>query len=82
MPSATPRRGVQSRSIDGLKIRIIDDPTPIVADLGRVIRMLARMLVRNRETHGERQVIDGELGSSSPLTRAAAPRTDHTDEAA
>ena len=68
--------------MDGLKIRIIDDPAAPSVDLGRALRMLARMMVRNHEHAGDHQAIDTASGSSSDLTVSRRARRVDSDEAA
>jgi len=82
VPSSSRRRALRPGRLDGLKIRVIDDPMVIGADLDRAMKTLAKLMVRSHEAHDDHEAIVGELGSSSSLTRAAVPRTDHTDEAA
>jgi len=69
-------------TLDGLKVRVIDDCAASDAELARALRTLARMMVRSYEADGDHEASVGQLGSSSPLTLAPIPRTDHTDEAA
>jgi hypothetical protein len=82
MRSASRRRTLRRGRIDGLKVGIINGPTLTDVEFALAFRMLARMMVHSHEAHADQKAIVDELGSSSPLTRAAIPRTDHTDEAA
>ena len=73
----------RSRAIDGLKVRILDDPAASGAELGRALRMLARMMVRGHRDAGEHAAISHEAQSGSDLTvlPTLAPHHD-TNEAA
>jgi hypothetical protein len=69
--------------IDGLKVRIIDGPAAGDVDLGRALRMLARMMVRNYDAQRDHAAIIPASSPSSTLTIVplSAPCHD-TDEAA
>jgi len=75
--SPSRRRAPRPGRIDGLKVRIIDDPTTGDADLGRALRLLARLMVRAHEAHGDHQAIAVESRPSSTLTVATHSRPDH-----
>ncbi len=72
----------RSGRIDGLKVRIVDNPAAPAADLGHALRLLARMMIRAHQADGDHGAIESADRSSSPLTPAAVPRTDHVDDAA
>ena len=80
---SSPERCVRRNcAIDGLKVRLNDGPMLTDIEFARALRTLAQMMVGNHDARSDQQAINAELGSASPLTRAAIPRTDHTDEAA
>ena len=68
--------------IDGLKVRIIDDAALSGVDLGRALRILARMMVRSHEHAGDQTAIIPISQPSSTLTVSPNPRPDHVDDAA
>jgi len=81
---STPRR--RSRlpcKIDGLKVRVIDDPTAAAVDVGHALRTLARMLVRNyRRADGDHQAITTGSESSPALTVLPHSRPHHDEDEA
>jgi hypothetical protein len=82
VPSTIRHRAPRRGRIDGLAIRVVDDPAASAADVGHALRLLARLLVRSHQAHADHEAIIPTSRPPSPLTRAAFPRTDHTDEAA
>ena len=79
MPSRSRRPG----RLDGLKVRISDDPAAPGVDVGRVLKTLARLLVRTHQHAGDHQAIVPVSPQSSTLTVAPNPSPDHeTNEAA
>lgn len=82
MRSPSRRRAPRPGRIDGLKVRIIDDPTTGDADLGRALRLLARLMVRAHQADGDCEAIMPVSRSSSTLTVVPQTRTHHDDEAA
>jgi hypothetical protein len=82
VPSPSRRRARVTARIDGLKVRVIEDPTPAGADFGRALRLAARMMIRSHEDVGDHEAIIHGSGSSSALTDSPSPRPDHVDDAA
>jgi len=69
--------------IDGLEVRLIDAPVSNPASLGHALRLLARLMVRSYEAHGDHEAIADHKQSGSALTVVSNPRPDHgTNEAA
>jgi hypothetical protein len=75
--SLSRRRAPRPGQLDGLKVRIIDDPAASGADVGQALRMLARLMVRGQHANGDVQAIDSAPQSSSALTVSPNPRPDH-----
>jgi hypothetical protein len=82
VPSQWRRRARRPGTLDGLKVRLIDDPAASGAELGRALRILARLMVRNYQAGGDHTAIIPVSPRSSTLTVVPNPRPDHTDEAA
>ena len=66
-----------SNRIESLKLRIIDDAAPSDAELGHALRLLARLMVRGYEAHGDHTAISHVPPLSSALTVSPNPRPDH-----
>lgn len=80
-PSRHSMRG--TRRIDGLKVRVVDDPAAGEVDLDRMLRALARMMVRGHQHAGDHEAISPVSRSVSTLTVAPNPSPDdETNEAA
>ena len=73
MPSRSRRPG----RLDGLKVRISDDPAAPGVDVGRVLKTLARLLVRTHQHAGDHTAIIPVSQLSSTLTVSPNPRPDH-----
>lgn len=63
--------------MDGLKVRIIDDPATSAADLAEALRTVARMMVRAHQAGGDQTAITENPKSGSALTVSPDPRPDH-----
>lgn len=81
MPRRSRDRRFGTAAIEGLEVRIIDDPTPSGAELGQALRLLARLMVRN---HGHARDHEAITNAQSGLTLTVSPtsRPDHVDDAA
>ena len=78
-----PSRSRRPSRLDGLKVRVIDDPAAGAADLGQALRILARLMVRGYQHAGDREAIASVSPTTSTLTVVPNPSPDHeTNEAA
>jgi hypothetical protein len=82
VPSSSHPRARRPGRLDGLTVRLIEDPSPSDAELGQALRALARMMVRSYEARDDHQAADGASPSSSALTVSPNPRPDHDYDAA
>ncbi len=77
MPSPSRLRPRRLGTVDGLKVRVIDDPAAPGVDLGHVFRMLAKMMVRGHQRTGDHEAISAVSRPASTLTVSPNPRPDH-----
>ena len=83
MPSSSRRGALRPVRIDGLKVRIIDDPAASGAEVGQALRLLARLMVRGHRDAGDQTAITPVSQPPSTLTVLPQPSPDHdTNEAA
>ena len=82
MRSPSRRRTRGPGTIDGLKVRISEGPEAGGAELGRALKLLVKLMLRNHQHAGDHEAIIP--ASQSPSTLTVLPHTspDHTDEAA
>lgn len=77
MPKRATARSLRRGTIDGLKVRIVDDPAASGADVGHALRLLARLMVRGHRDAGDHTAIIPDSRSASALTVSPNPRPDH-----
>lgn len=75
--NSTRRRALRPVHIDGLTIRLVDDPAAPAVDLGHALRLLARLMVRAHQHASDHEAIIPVSTTSSTLTVLAAPSPDH-----
>jgi hypothetical protein len=63
--------------IEGLKVRIIDDPAASGAEVGQMLRTLAKMMIRAHEAAGDHTAIIPVTQASSTLTVLPHRSPDH-----
>jgi hypothetical protein len=74
------RRHARGRvMLDGLELRLLDDTALSGAELDRLLRILARLLIHPHRADGDHEAIAGESQPSSALTVPICPRPDHDD---